>query len=63
MGYYYALPEMFNYLKHGVDIYQWCGGDGEHLPPDNCFIHEKVMLFDDDHAILGSHNLVWAVLP
>lgn len=55
-GYLYSLPEMQNLVKQGLNLYQWLGqktGDeGDKL----FYLHEKVMLFDDDHGIIGSHN-------
>lgn len=49
-GYLYSLPEMRELASKGLSIYQWQGkGELEYL-------HEKVMIFDDEHVIIGSHN-------
>jgi putative cardiolipin synthase len=49
-GYYVSLPEMKGLVDDGLPIAQWNGS--ENLE----YLHEKVMLFDEDHAIVGSHN-------
>lgn len=49
-GYLYSLPEMRDLARKGLSIFQW-NGDGE-----LAYLHEKVMIFDDEHVIVGSHN-------
>lgn len=49
-GYLYSLPELRELAKSGIDIFQW-QGDGE-----LAYLHEKVMIFDEDHVFIGSHN-------
>lgn len=49
-GYFYSLPEMKELARKGLEMYQW-KGDGV-----LGYLHEKVMIFDEDHAIIGSHN-------
>ena len=49
-GYLYSLPDLRELAKKGLDIFQW-QGDGE-----LAYLHEKVMIFDDEHVIIGSHN-------
>ena len=49
-GYIYSLPILQDYVKHGINLYQWQGVDDEE------YLHEKVIIFDDDHVFLGSHN-------
>lgn len=49
-GYLYSLPELRELANKGVSIFQWQGeGELEYL-------HEKVMIFDEDHVFIGSHN-------
>jgi len=55
-GYLYGLPEMLNLTTRGLHLYQWLGSESEHGGDHLHYLHEKVMLFDDDHAIIGSHN-------
>lgn len=55
-GYLFGLPEMLNLTKRGMDIYQWLGSEPEPGKDHLHYLHEKVMLFDEDHAIVGSHN-------
>lgn len=56
-GYVYSLPSIQKLVKLGANVYEWQGnkpavaGEDQHF-----YLHEKVMLFDDDHAIIGSHN-------
>jgi putative cardiolipin synthase len=49
-GYLYSLPELRDLAKKGISIFQW-QGDGEME-----YLHEKVMIFDEDHVFIGSHN-------
>lgn len=54
-GYLFGLPEMKNLVGQGLQLHQWLGG--VKVGVDELFyLHEKVMLFDDDHAMIGSHN-------
>ncbi|MBY0414926.1 MAG: phosphatidylserine/phosphatidylglycerophosphate/cardiolipin synthase family protein [Bdellovibrionales bacterium] len=52
MGYIYSLPNSLNLVNRGLGIYQW--QTGQRLT----YVHEKVFVFDEDHVIIGSHNLV-----
>jgi len=49
-GYLYSLPQMKKLVKKGLNVHQWKGYN------NLSYIHEKVMLFDDNHGIIGSHN-------
>ncbi len=49
-GYLYSLPDMNELAGKGLEMFQW-KGDGQ-----LAYLHEKVMIFDEDHAIIGSHN-------
>ncbi len=49
-GYIYSLPIMNELVKEGIEIYQWQGPDGLQ------YLHEKVILFDDEQVFIGSHN-------
>lgn len=49
-GYLVSLPEIKNLVDQGLPVSQWNGSEGLE------YLHEKVMLFDDDHGIIGSHN-------
>ena len=55
-GYIYSLPEMYNLVNHGLNLHQWLGIKFEEGKDKLFYLHEKVMLFDDDHGIIGSHN-------
>jgi putative cardiolipin synthase len=55
-GYYYSLPEMYELMKKGLAIYQWQGLKTPDEQDRLSYLHEKVMLFDDDRAMIGSHN-------
>jgi|GEM_PF-725133 len=48
-GYLISLPEMKKLVDEGLQLAQWNDQKLEYL-------HEKVLLFDDDHGIIGSHN-------
>ena len=58
-GYLYGLPDTYDLVSHGINIHQWVGSVKEPEKGDikHSYLHEKVMLFDDDHGIVGSHNL------
>ena len=46
---------MKNLVEKGLSIHQWLGETK--IAEDRLFyLHEKVMLFDDDHGFIGSHN-------
>lgn len=49
-GYIYSIPEAMNLVAKGLELYQW-----ERKQKLN-YVHEKVMIFDEDHVIVGSHN-------
>ena len=55
-GYLYDLPEMYDLMVRGLHIYQWQGVKTEDEQDRLSYLHEKVMLFDEDHVVLGSHN-------
>jgi putative cardiolipin synthase len=55
-GYLYGLPEMHNLVERGLQLYQWLGSEPEQGQDKLFYLHEKVMLFDDDHGVIGSHN-------
>lgn len=48
-GYLVSLPEMKKLVDDGLNLAQWSGKTFEYL-------HEKVLLFDNDHGFIGSHN-------
>ena len=50
LGYVYSIPDAIDLVKKGLGLYQW-----ERNQKLN-YVHEKVMIFDEDHAIVGSHN-------
>lgn len=49
-GYYYALPYMLNLSQKGLNLIEWQG------PKPEQYLHSKVMIFDRDRVIIGSHN-------
>lgn len=49
-GYYYALPDMLDLSRKGLQIIEWQGPEPER------YLHSKVMIFDEDRVIIGSHN-------
>jgi cardiolipin synthase len=49
-GYIYGLPESKEMVENGLKLYQW-QGNGQMT-----YVHEKVLIFDEDHVIIGSHN-------
>lgn len=55
-GYLYSLSDMHDLLLKGASIHQWLGTKEEEGKDKLFYLHEKVMLFDDDHGIIGSHN-------
>ncbi|MGZ3809825.1 MAG: phospholipase D-like domain-containing protein [Bacteriovorax sp.] len=54
-GYLLGLPEMKNLVTRGLKLHLWNAGV-KHGEDELLYLHEKVMLFDDDHGIIGSHN-------
>lgn len=55
-GYLYSLPEMKEFVEKGLSLHQWLGTKQEVGKDRLFYLHEKVMLFDDDHGFIGSHN-------
>jgi putative cardiolipin synthase len=56
-GYLVGLPETRNLITVGVKLRQWTGSAKSPTGEDQLeYLHEKVMIFDEDHAIIGSHN-------
>ena len=54
-GYLYSLPIMDELVSKGLALHQW--QVGARVGDDQLsLVHEKVLLFDDDHGIIGSHN-------
>ncbi len=49
-GYIYSLPESYNLVDKGLELYQWQRNQTLN------YVHEKVMIFDDNRSIIGSHN-------
>lgn len=49
-GYYYSIPDALDLVQKGLELYQW-----ERNQKLN-YVHEKVLIFDEDHVIIGSHN-------
>jgi len=56
-GYLYGIEDMQDLVGHGLNLHQWLGVVKENTPEGKelSYLHEKVMLFDDDHGIIGSH--------
>ena len=50
MGYIYSLPESYEFVSNGLKLYQWKRSQKLN------YVHEKVLIFDEDHIIIGSHN-------
>ena len=48
-GYLISLSDMKGLVDRGLNLAQW---NDEKLE----YLHEKVLLFDNDHVIMGSHN-------
>lgn len=49
-GYLFSLPIFYKMIQQGMQIYQWQG------PLNLDYLHEKVIIFDENHIFLGSHN-------
>jgi len=49
-GYLYSLPIIHDLVDFGVNIYQWQG------PTNYEYLHEKVIIFDEEKVFIGSHN-------
>lgn len=49
-GYIYALPDSKDLVAEGVELYQWQRNQKLN------YVHEKVLIFDEDHVVIGSHN-------
>lgn len=49
-GYLYSLPIIHDLVDEGVNIYQWQG------PTNYEYLHEKVIVFDEEKVFIGSHN-------
>ena len=51
-GYFYSIPDALDLVQKGLELYQW-----ERNQKMN-YVHEKVMVFDDERVVIGSHNFV-----
>ncbi len=51
-GYIYSLPDMLSFVDKGLVLYQW--KRNQKLK----YVHEKVLIFNDEQVIIGSHNFV-----
>lgn len=51
-GYIYALPDTLDFVERGMAVYQWERNQKLH------YVHEKVLIFDNEQVIIGSHNFV-----
>ncbi|MBC7427198.1 MAG: phosphatidylserine/phosphatidylglycerophosphate/cardiolipin synthase family protein [Bacteriovorax sp.] len=49
-GYIYSIPDVIDLMKKGLEVYQWQRNQKLN------YVHEKVLIFDDEHVIIGSHN-------
>ena len=49
-GYFYSIPDALDLVQKGLELYQW-----ERNQKFN-YVHEKVMIFDDERVVIGSHN-------
>lgn len=49
-GYYYSIPDALDLVQKGLELYQWQRNQKLN------YVHEKVLIFDEDHVIIGSHN-------
>lgn len=49
-GYYFSLPDMLDLSRQGLEIIEWQAPEGEG------YLHSKVMIFDDERVLIGSHN-------
>ncbi len=52
LGYVYSLPDVLKFVEDGISLYQW--KRNQKLK----YVHEKVLIFDDEQIVIGSHNLV-----
>jgi len=52
LGYIYSLPDMKSFVENGLIFYQW--NRNQSLK----YVHEKVLIFNEDEVVIGSHNLV-----
>ena len=49
-GYIYSIPDARDLVEQGLELHQWQRNQKLN------YVHEKVMIFDEDHVIVGSHN-------
>jgi putative cardiolipin synthase len=49
-GYIYSIPDALDLVEDGLELHQWKREQKLN------YVHEKVMIFDEDHVIIGSHN-------
>lgn len=49
-GYIYSIPDARDLVADGLELYQWQRNQKLN------YVHEKVLIFDEDHVIVGSHN-------
>ena len=49
-GYIYSIPDALDLVEDGLELHQWQRNQKLN------YVHEKVMIFDEDHVIVGSHN-------
>lgn len=49
-GYIYSIPDAIDLVEQGLELHQWQRDQKLN------YVHEKVMIFDEDHVIVGSHN-------
>lgn len=49
-GYIYSIPDARDLVADGLELHQWQRDQKLN------YVHEKVMIFDEDHVIVGSHN-------
>jgi putative cardiolipin synthase len=49
-GYIYSIPDAKELVEDGLELHQWKRNQKLN------YVHEKVMIFDEDHVIVGSHN-------
>lgn len=49
-GYVYSIPDAKDLVEDGLELHQWQRNQKLN------YVHEKVMIFDEDHVIVGSHN-------
>lgn len=54
-GYLLSLSYMKELVDYGANINQWTG-DFYNGIDQLSYLHEKMLLFNDDHAFVGSHN-------